>query len=63
MKKCKECGAPHRNGQVYDEIKDVCFNCEALLATFWACVESINRHTPLMGKPRKIIITGYKIQK
>lgn len=61
--KCKECGVTHKNSRGTGVIGELCFNCEMLLESFWACVEALNRNEPIMGKPRKITITGYKIEK
>ena len=62
-KKCKECGSPHYNGKVWGEIKDICSNCELTLDSLNSAVKAINNYIPLTGKPRNIIITGYKIIK
>lgn len=46
-----------------EKLKDVCLNCESLEKIFLSTVEALNRHIPIVGKPRKIEITGYKISK
>lgn len=63
MKKCIECGENHRNSRGTKEIGDRCFNCESMLKTFWIMVDALNRHKPIMGKPRKLTILKYKIEK
>lgn len=66
MKKCKECGSSHHytsKESNYQEVGETCQNCSFLLESFWACVEALNRHEPINGKPRRITITGYKIER
>lgn len=65
-KKCIECGSQHYNKSEksnYEEISDTCQNCTFLLRSFWSTVEALNRFVPSSGKPRKIKIISYKIEK
>lgn len=61
-RKCKECGSQTYYNNPDGSPSDTCQNCTFLLKTFWTLVESINRHTPTTGKPRKIIILDYKLE-
>jgi hypothetical protein len=66
-RKCIECGTIHHNtingfgGS--EQFNDRCLNCELVYKQMILCVEGINRHIPLMGKPRKLTIIKYKIEK
>lgn len=62
LNKCKECGCTHKNSGGTGKIGDTCFNCEVLLQSFHACIEALNRSTPIMGKPRRIKILSYEIE-
>lgn len=61
--KCIECGSPHKNSGGTGIIQDRCFNCQVIVSELNAVVEAINKHEPIMGKPRKLTITGYKLEK
>jgi len=63
MKKCIECGIPHRNSNGGEEIGDRCFNCKVVVDMLNAFVTGINRNIPITGRPRRLTITGYKIEK
>lgn len=62
-KKCKECGSQHYNGRVSGKVEDVCHNCKVFLYTFWNCINALNAMRPLTGKPRRISIIEYKLEK
>ena len=62
-KQCVECGSFHTNHDKDGNFEDKCFNCKFAVDSLNICVEALNRHIPISGKPRKITITGYKIEK
>lgn len=60
---CKECGAQTYYRNADDTPSDTCQNCTFFLKTFWATVEALNNYQPLTGKPRRIKILGYKLER
>lgn len=62
-KKCVECGTQHHNSNGGEVVGDRCFNCQIVVDMLNAFVNGINQNVPLNGRPRKLTITGYKIEK
>jgi hypothetical protein len=61
--KCIECGTPHHNTQEDGIIGSRCFNCKLVVDMLLAFVEAQNRFVPMNGRPRKLSILGYRIEK
>jgi len=65
LKKCIECGEPHRNHIPNGEVSDRCFRCNFVLEVLNASITAINLFVPSGADfpKRKLTIIGYKIEK